>query len=181
MKQITWALVCCLLVSCASIKKTSTKTVKFTDSLTVVTKDTASKTIAIVKNRDVEIQDFTFHVQYANGDTVTRVIKKVSRPATAPGNPIDNEIAQALASFNIDHSQIVSIDGHIGNIRELVDYSSKTDSHGVKTSGIVQIKHSDTSVVKTVSKLRVPVGIIIAGSVIVLLIVGVWLFKHGIL
>jgi hypothetical protein len=168
-----------LLAGCASIKKTETTKTVTTDSIRTESKDTASKTVQVQRSKDLELTDFTFHVQYASGDTVTRTIPsyRVKKIPKAPQSIYDSEIAEALAELNPDHSAIVSIDGHIGDIRELTDYSSKTDSQGVKTSGTVQIKHTDAETVKTKSVLRIPVGVFIIAGLVLLLVIGVWAVK----
>jgi hypothetical protein len=173
------------MAACSTTHKVTTTHVVTSDSTVATTKDTASKVTNVTRDKALEIQDFTFHIQYANGDTVSRTVPalKIKQPTKGvpASDPVDDELRAALATFNTDHSAIESVDGHIGDLREVVDYSDKVDSQGVKTTGTTQVKHADTTVVAKVTKTSLPVWLIIGAIALVVLTAGVWVVKKFVL
>lgn len=142
---------------CANVKKTTTQQVAITDSAVRVVTDSAAKSIAVQKNKTLQVSDITFRILYANGDSTSRVVPRTAivrtaAPRVLAGEPVDNEIALAIAAFNPDHSQIVSIDGHIGDVREVEDYSNKLDSQGVRTAQSKEVTHTDATIQTKESK-----------------------------
>ena len=165
-----------LLTGCASVKKTATHTEVKTDSLKIAKVDTVTKIVTVQQKRDLQISDFTFRINFANGDTATRTIK--SATTTAPGQPykgaapsINPEIAAAISGFITDHSQITSIDGHIGDIRDLTDYSSKSDSSGKSITNTSQVKGSRVVDTTTVSKWHWPAWLTIVSIAILFAVI----------
>ena len=165
-----------ILTGCASVKKTTTHTEVKTDSLKIVKVDTVTKIVTVQQKRDLQISDFTFRINFANGDTATHILK--SGTTKAPGQTgkgavpaIDSEIAAAISGFITDHSQITSIDGHIGDIRDLTDYSSKSDSTGKGIIITSQVKGSKVVDAATTSKWHWPAWLTLLSIAVLLLVV----------
>ena len=162
-----------VMAGCANIKKTTTTHTATVDSVTTTTHDTASKVTAVQKSKSLQISDVTFRIAFGNGDTVTKTLPVIDTKKTPKSTPqkFDDEIVRALADFNPDHSQIVSISGTIGSIRELDDITSSVDSHGVKSSATANVNRTTTNTVAVSSSWHWPLWLTLLSVAAVLIVI----------
>lgn len=166
-----------LLAGCASVKKTATHTAIRSDSVVTATVDTSSKVVQVEQKKTLQMSDITFRILYGNGDTVVKKVAAKSQPVATDS---DSELSGALAAFNFDHSGITEIDAHIGDVRILDDYTSKTDSSTRQATATSEVKKS--AVVNTSTESRINfTTIIIVGGIVLLLVIVFFVVKRFIL
>jgi hypothetical protein len=178
MKTIFSLVALVLLASCASIKKTTTKSVVTSDSVATHRVDSTTKTVAVQKNSQLSTYGLRIRVVFDTGAVVgVYVPAAVKKTSSSKSQPVDQEVADAIASINSGHSQIREIDISADSTRDLVDYSNKIDTKAVTRTDSVGDKKSASVVVSTVSKLRIPTGLLIGGAILLLVLLALCLVK----
>lgn len=158
-----------LLTGCTSSKKTTTThLLKIDSSSSFISKtntDTASHN-SVIKASDIDI-DYYYDTAYDPAVVALATAKVKNTQAAATDDPV--------LSFVPDHSRLVAIHVHVGDLSD--SSSSTASSKSVDTAHRQAVTHTDLAQIIVEKKTLIPWWLYVAGGILLLVIILIMVYK----